>query len=991
MAARVTSDRLVGRDEELAELRTALVAAAAGRASLVLLAGESGVGKTRLLRELFRGARADGTLALCGDSVELGEGELPYAPLVSALRPLVRDGDEVFDVLGPSAREALARLLPGLPGGEGSLPLAPLHDAAAQAHLFEAVLDLLDALGARRPVVLALEDVHWADRSTRAFLAFLARSLGSERVLVVASYRSDELHRRHPLRPLLAELSHLRRIELEPLGEDALEAAVEEILGAPPGPELMSRLWARSEGNPLYMEELLAAGSDGRGVLPATLRDALMVRVERASDDTQEVLRLLAVAERPDHDLLTEAGDLDPRALREALREAAAAHLVVAGPEGTYAFRHALQREVVADDLLPGERAELHGRIAEALERRAAEEAGPGGAGHLLSAAIALHRLGAGDRAAALRASVAAAHAAECVHANGEAAALLERALELFGQVPDAEALAGTDRVGLLVQAADAHLLAEDRQRAEDLLEGALEELDPEHDTRRVAAVLARLSRVQWALTSNDAALETARHGLELLPAGEPSAERAALASWWAKMRMLQGRYREALRLARDAAEVADRAGDDASKARARDAIGVSLMALGDVDEGAGVLREAIAAARALDRPQELATAYVNLADHLHLAGRSREALGVAEEGLAAARGDATYPSEWLALQAAEVAFDLGDWSAAAAHVPANAERRYTGAMLLHLLLGRGELALGRGEHDRAAELLRRASAGAEGSREPQVHGPLGALLAELRRREGDLDAARAAVDDALDRIEFCTEDVARIARVSAAGVTVEADRAQRARDLAEPEVERDALSCADLLLARVAAAAEEGGPVERAWEASARAEHARAAGRPDPAAWAAAADAWSQVERPYQAALAHWRGAEAHLALDDRPAAAGAARAALDQARRLGATWLQGEVEGLVTRARLRPAEVAAAADGGGDGDATDDPVGLTPRERQVLALVARGATNREIGAELFMAEKTASVHVSRILAKLDVKTRTQAAALAHRLGLEG
>jgi DNA-binding CsgD family transcriptional regulator len=275
------------------------------------------------------------------------------------------------------------------------------------------------------------------------------------------------------------------------------------------------------------------------------------------------------------------------------------------------------------------------------------------------------------------------------------------------------------------------------------------------------------------------------------------------------------------------------------------------------------------------------------------------------------------------------------------------------------------------------------------------VHGPLGALLAELRRREGDLDAARAAVDGALDRIEFCTEDVARIARVSAAGVTVEADRAQRARDLAEPEAERDALSWADLQLARVAAAAEEGGPVELAWEATARAEHSRAAGRPDPAAWVAAAEAWSQLERPYNAALAHWRRAEAHLALDDRPAAAAAAAAALQQAQRLGAIWLQGEGEGLVTRARLRPAEVAAA-DGGGDGegsasgDASDDPFGLTPRERQVLALVARGATNREIGAELFMAEKTASVHVSRILAKLDVKTRTQAAALAHRLGLE-
>ena len=990
MAARVTSERLVGRDAELAELREALDAAAAGRPSLVLLAGDSGVGKTRLLRELSHAADEDGALVLCGDSVELGDGELPYAPLVSALRPLVRDADGVFDQLAPGAREALARLLPGLPGAGG--PLVPAQDAAAQAHLFEAVLELLDALGAGRPVVLVLEDVHWADRSTRAFLAFVGRSLGSERVLAVASYRSDELHRRHPLRPLLAELSSARRVELEPLGADALEAAVGEILGAPPSPELMRRLWARSEGNPLFMEELLATGADGRGALPATLRDALLVRVERASEDTQEVLRLLAVAERPDHELLERAGDLEPRALREALREAVAAHLVIAGPEGTYAFRHALQREVVADDLLPGERSELHRRIAEVLERRAQERAG---GGHLLSAAIALHRLGAGDRPAALGASIAAARAAECVHAHGEAAALLERALELFEQVPDAEALAGTDRVGLLVQAADEHLLADDRGRAEGLLEAALGVLDPDRDRRRIAAALARLSRVQWTLSRSDAALETARRGLDLLGEGEASEERAALTSWWAKMRMLQGRYREALRVAREAAAVADQASDDASRARARDAMGVSLMALGDLDEGTRVLREAIAAARELDRPQELASAYTNLADSLHLRGRSREALQVAQEGLVQIDAAGAYSSDWLALQAAEIAFDLGDWSTTAAGLPAHGERRYTGSMLLHVLLRHGELALARGEHDRAAAVLERAAGVAEGSREPQVHGPLGALLAELRRREGDLDAARAAVDDALDRIEFCTEDVARIARVSAAGVAVEADRAQRSRDLGEPDAERDAVAYADLYLARVAAAAEEGGPVEAAWRATAAAEHARATGAPDPAAWSAAAEAWAGLERPYGAALAHWRRAEAHLAAGDRPGAGAAAQEALALARDVDAAWLQGEVEGLVLRARLRPAE-SAAADAPAPApapaaDGEDDPFGLTPRERQVLALVARGATNREIGAELFMAEKTASVHVSRILAKLDVKSRTQAAALAHRLGLEG
>jgi ATP/maltotriose-dependent transcriptional regulator MalT len=482
---------------------------------------------------------------------------------------------------------------------------------------------------------------------------------------------------------------------------------------------------------------------------------------------------------------------------------------------------------------------------------------------------------------------------------------------------------------------------------------------------------------------------------LALLPADEPSPERAALLGWLSKLRMLQGRYRDSLRAGEEALAVADAVGDDLARLRARDPIGVSLMALGDLEAGSRMLRDAIAEARELDRPEEMSVAYTNLADALHLAGRSREARDVAAEGLAAAEGKLGHHREWLALQLGEIAFDLGDWETTAGTIAEHGERRFSGSLVLHLLLRTAELSLGRGDHARAAEVLSRAAQAAQGSSEPQMHAPLGALLAELRRREGDLDAGRAAVEDALDRIEFCTEDVMRIARVSAAGVAVEADRAQRARDLGEPEAEREAITAAELLLARVSAAAEEGRPVEIAWLATARADMARARGDGDPGAWALAARSWDELERPYQAALARWRDAEAHLGTGDREAAAAAASVALDAARSLGAGWLAGELEGLVARGRLRLVggdEVAAgaAADGAGHDDA-DDPFGLTPRERQVLALVARGATNREIGATLFMAEKTASVHVSRILAKLDVRTRTQAAAVAHRLGLEG
>jgi predicted ATPase len=250
-----------------------------------------------------------------GDCVELGEGELPYAPIVAALRPLVRSQDPVLDALPAAARAELGALLPGLGAAEPGAQAD--RDDAAQGRLFEALLTLLDTLGADHPVVMSIEDIHWADSSTRAFLAFLAGSLCNERVLVVTTYRPDELHRKHPLRPLLAELERnagARRIELAPLSREGLREQLADILGAPPDEDLLDRMWARSEGNPLFTEELLAAGLDGRGALPPTLRDALMVRIERLSDHAQETLRVLAAGRRLDHGLLADASGLDPAA-----------------------------------------------------------------------------------------------------------------------------------------------------------------------------------------------------------------------------------------------------------------------------------------------------------------------------------------------------------------------------------------------------------------------------------------------------------------------------------------------------------------------------------------------------------------------------------------------------------------------------------------------------------------------------------------------------
>src|SRR5918992_277973 len=351
MATRVTSSRLIGGAAGLAELEAVLAHAADERPGLVFVAGESGVGKSRLLAELERRATEQGALVLAGDCVDLGESELPYVPLVAALRPLARSGDPA---LTDSVRAAVAPLLPGL------APAAPEpgDDDRTQARLFEGLLSLLDALGRERPPPPP------------------------------------------PRPPLLADLGRAprpRRVALAPLTHDELAAQLEDILGAPPEADLLERLWTRSGGNPLYCEELLAAGLDGRGAAPDTLRDALMLRVEALSPPAQELLRLVAVGQRLDHPLLVQTSGLDERTLRDALREGVDSHILVADDDGRYRFRHALLREVVEDDLLPGERSALHLTLARALEQRVDEQAGAG-----LTSAVAPHLAAAREQPAPL-------------------------------------------------------------------------------------------------------------------------------------------------------------------------------------------------------------------------------------------------------------------------------------------------------------------------------------------------------------------------------------------------------------------------------------------------------------------------------------------------------------------------------------------------------------------------------------------------------------
>jgi DNA-binding CsgD family transcriptional regulator/tetratricopeptide (TPR) repeat protein len=446
---------------------------------------------------------------------------------------------------------------------------------------------------------------------------------------------------------------------------------------------------------------------------------------------------------------------------------------------------------------------------------------------------------------------------------------------------------------------------------------------------------------------------------------------------------MLQGRFSEVLPSARAALAAATEA-DAGPRADALNAMGLALILLGDVEEGSARLREAIAVSPV---GFERTSAWSNLADALHLVGRSDEAIAAARQGLEATVGRGR-ASDWMTMTLGEIQWDLGDWTAARRHMSAG-DRRHSGITLAYVELKRAEVALADADHEAVRASLDRVADLVAGSREPQFIGLAGSLRGELERRGGDLAAARAAVDDALDAIEFCSEDLSRIARLSETGASIEADAAQRARDLADADAEREAIARAEGFVLRAEGCAAEGRPVEAARLASSRAHLARARGAADPALDAATAAAWRAVSRPYPAAVAELRRAETLAAHGDREAAAAQLADVLAVADTLGAAWLRGEAEGLAARARLSVASAPdTAADPAPEPVVAGDPFGLTPRERQVLALVADGATNREIGAQLYMAEKTASVHVSRILAKLDVRSRTEAAAVAHRFG---
>jgi DNA-binding CsgD family transcriptional regulator/tetratricopeptide (TPR) repeat protein len=983
---------MVGRASELARLLSHVDRATGGGASAVLLAGDAGVGKTRLLDELAGAASGRGVRVLTGHCVDLGDVGLPYLPFVDLLRPVAADPE-----LAPTAagNPVLSGLLAGRPaapvprdGGDLGRPLPnraapqPVDDGRLQ--LFESVAALLCELASAGPLLIVLEDVHWADRSSRDLLRYLLARLVDEPVAVVASYRSDDLHRRHPLRPLLAELVRLpgvERLELAPL-PDADVGALVRGLAAAEGevpPETIEDVVARAEGNAFYAEELFAAGRRGQA-LPPALTDVLLARVEQRSDAAQQVLRIAAVAgRRVRHELVAAVGALAPGELEAALAETVHNHLLVVSDDGRFRFRHALLREAVLADLLPGERVRLHASIAAYL-------AATPGAG--TAAERAHHARESNDLPAALAASLEAADEACRIGAPAEQLQHLETVLALWSAVPDAARLAGRDSPQLLAETAATARTAGELHRAVALLRSALAVLGPDDDPIERARLHYTLAQALVRVEDHAGAERESEAALALVPAQPPSEVRTWAAATAARMHYSVGRMAEGDAAAEEALAAADALGLDGAWA---DTAVSQARARSESDPVAAQRRieEALERARRSGDADVEMRVLFNRATVAFEQGQLGDALDWTRLATSRARELgmewAFYPAELRHLRVTAL-YLAGEWDASLAEadelarVPEMAAHVRAAGLLVQV--GRGDpaardrLAWARGLIPRmnAHMLLTLVTAAAE---------------IDLAAWEGDPETAVAAATQASRRLrELWTTDHLGVLRLSATALAPVGDAATAARLVGDEASAGRWVQVGEPLVVAARSAVDvfwkavgEMGVEAKAWLARVEAEAARLRGEAAPELWQAAVDGFA-FGHVYEQARSRWRLAEALLAVGDRTGAAEQAGAAHEVAVRLKAEPLRTAVEALVRRGRLD-------VDLPGVRRGPAPSAVFTPREAEVLALLAQGRTNRQVGAALYISEKTASVHVSNILAKLGANGRTEAVAIAASKGL--
>ncbi|MGD8485761.1 MAG: AAA family ATPase, partial [Chloroflexota bacterium] len=658
MARRMTSSVLVGRSETVGLLEAAVTDAAGGRPHHAVIGGEAGVGKTRLLAEARAQAEAIGARVLLGGCVSMGPEGLPFAPYTEIIRTLVAE-DGAAAVIATAGRAApdLARLVPSLAAGEAP----PGQELWAQTRLHEALLDLFRRLAQRGPLVLQLEDLHWADAGTLAATSFLLRALEREPISVLATFRTDEVTRRHPIRPWLAEVvrdANVERVQLDPLGRAEVAELIAHILGEQLSDREVEEVHRRSDGNPFFVEELLCCRLKYDESMPASLRDVLLSRVGALPDRAQQLVGVAAVGGREiEHEMLVAiAGDA---ATEDDLRLlVAGGQLVpVSAPDGdeAYAFRHALLREVVYDELLPSERRRLHQRWGAYLADHAGEES-PDPA-QLLQ--LAHHwREARDDRA--LAASIAAGDGAMASYSYETASHEFGEALALWdGGAPGGVAV---DHVELLERAARAAYLSSDYRRAVAWCREAIEELG-NADPARLTTVHILLARIQWVSGDWASSIATYERALDISPVEPPIVRVQALAGL-AQVYMLHARFREARPMLEAAIDSAVAIGARGLEGHARNSLGVVLFGLGETSAALETLETALAIALELGIPDDIGRAYVNLTEVQAWCGYPELALERSLEGMrvAADWGVANSYGSYIGYGAVSFAFECGRW-----------------------------------------------------------------------------------------------------------------------------------------------------------------------------------------------------------------------------------------------------------------------------------------------------------------------------------------
>jgi DNA-binding CsgD family transcriptional regulator/tetratricopeptide (TPR) repeat protein len=933
---------LVGRRDELRQLTSVVsdhVRGAPVRPSMLLITGEAGVGKSHLAEAFAESVRAAGWRTLLGRCLDLGSSNVAHGPLVEAL--------------------AQARPRQTVRAGQRSALLTDL-------------LDELYEISSVQPVLLVIEDVHWADQSTLDLLLRLAM-LPMRDVLIAATMRSDEPRVRPRLGPFIAELARARavlRIDLEPFDRAGTRELVKAVLGKEPTDDMVATILDRSGGNAYIAEELAEAAGHGEPV-PRSLSETLLARTDRISPTGRHLLELIAVAGRPVSDAeLAAASSTDSAGRLAALREAVTCGVLVAEPAtGKYGFRHALLREALYDDILPGERARVHHALAQALEALSdtpvLRERSAGERAH--------HWRRAGQRNAALTAAIEAASAAETSHGFAAALSHYDDVLELWDETVDPETVVRLTHQQVMVRAAAAANLSGAHRRAAALITGALDA--GSFDADETAALHERRGRYLWASGDSRHALADYGRAVELSTSGSASPTHAKAVAAHAQAMMLLSRFTEAITEALHAVELAAESGSRSIEGHARNTRGYARAQLGELEDGLADLSAAEQIARAAHDLDDTYRAILNRTEILvGPANRPADAAEVASAGAAAADADGLRSDYGVSLRAglATALFGLGRWEQAAAVLTDafNAAPDEIAAIDAHLAGATLAVASGAATHLEALDSL------VGDTLEVQCRAPTAALAAELALWDGRTADAETQI---LDGLRTCagTQDswfTAWLVWLGEWAVT------EMAGSGSAPDQLRAALRDASATLSTRWLA-----PSARAHILAARAEAvSNRPGGVEAASWSAAVRAADASGDLYRGACIRWRHGEVLARSRGRRSdAAAELRTAARTAEALGARPLQRRASAALARLGLQ--STVSSAD-----HLTRLPEQtLTPRELDVLGLISAGRTNREIAGELFIAAKTAELHVSRVLRKLDARNRVEAVSAARRQGL--